>query len=113
MTRRAVLGTGLTLAACRKNGLARGDDDGTLERYALQGQVIRIDRESAIVTLKHRPITKANGELWMEAMTMDFPVARREELSGLKRGQAIQATVVVRNSDFDYWIERIQPNAEH
>ncbi len=112
MNRRALITAVLfwPLWSCKRRGPERGDDDGTLERFPLEGVVIRVDQESAVVTIKQGPITKANGELWMEAMTMDFPVARRDEMTKVTRGRAIKATVVTRNSDFEYWIERIQSN---
>jgi len=110
VTRRALAAAALggPFLSCRRQELAMGDDDGSLERFPIAGVVTRVDPALAVVTIKHGPITKANGELWMEAMTMDFPVSRREAMPKANPGQAIQATVVTRKSDFAYWIEHIQ-----
>jgi Cu/Ag efflux protein CusF len=43
-----------------------------------------------VVTVRHQKI-----EGWMEAMTMDFPVREGEDLSKIKPGTHIRATVYV------------------
>ncbi len=99
MTRRrfSVLAAGLA-AGCAKK------PDGPLDRYALKGEVIRVDAKAKTATIKHETI-----EGFMEAMTMDFPVKDDAGFAKLQPGMKVTATVMRRPSDFEYWLENIQP----
>jgi len=109
MTRRVAIALGsCALAACQSGSKPRGADDGTTHRYKLEGVVLRVDTEARLASIQHGPITSENGKVWMEAMTMDFPVPKDADLQQLKKGQAIAATVVSRDSDLEYWIEGVR-----
>ena len=97
------------LASCRNSAsLARGVDDGTVERFRLRGVVVRRDVAHKIVTIKHGPIKNDSGKVWMEAMTMEFPVSKEPDFQALQMGASISAVVVSRASDFEYWIEEVR-----
>jgi Cu/Ag efflux protein CusF len=75
------------------------------QKYQLHGVILRLDPAQQTATVKHEKI-----EGWMEAMTMEFPVASKEEFARLKVGQALRATVFVR-ADLDYRIGEIRFDA--
>jgi Cu/Ag efflux protein CusF len=91
-----------TWSCARKN-----PNESAENRYSLEGTVIRLDPKTKLATIQHRAISDANGRVWMDAMTMDFPVRQESEFNKLKSGQKIRATVHQRESDFDYWISGI------
>lgn len=91
--------------------LARGKDDGTVEHYQLRGVVVRRDEARRVVTIKHGPVKDAAGKVWMEPMTMDFPVLTPTDLPKLQPGNEITAQVHSRRSDFEYWITDVRPAA--
>lgn len=97
------------LASCRGSGpLARGVDDGTVRRYPLAGEVIRLNTQHRIATIKHGRIAQSPQDVWMEAMTMDFPVPESSDFERLKEGARIRATVCSRQSDYEYWIREVR-----
>jgi Cu/Ag efflux protein CusF len=97
------------LVSCRNSAPPqRGVDDGTVERFQLKGVVIRTDPANRIVTIKHEPIRNAAGKVWMEAMTMDFPVLKEADFQAARKDASIQAIVVSRSSDYEYWIENVR-----
>jgi mono/diheme cytochrome c family protein len=59
-------------------------------RFALAGKVISIERELKQVTVEHEEVKG-----YMEAMTMPFPMNDEKTLGKLKKGDRIQATLVV------------------
>lgn len=71
------------------------------KKYQLQGVIVRLDAQAQTATIKHQAIKG-----WMEAMTMEFPVPSKEEFARLSQGQAIRASVFVR--DLDYHISDIE-----
>ncbi|MFN7938247.1 MAG: copper-binding protein [Bryobacteraceae bacterium] len=81
---------------------------GPTRQYLLSGKIIRINERSHVVTVQHGPIRSASGQLWMEAMTMDFPVRDPAGFTKLKVGLKIRATVKQQDDDYDYWIEAIE-----
>ncbi len=109
MTRRhVVLSFCCVLTACRRNAtLERGVDDGSVQRYQLQGVVVRRDESSRIVTIKHGAIVNTAGKVWMEPMTMEFPVPNMEDFAKLTKGSEVKASVLARDSDLEYWIEGV------
>lgn len=69
---------------------------------------MRRDPEHRIVTIKHGPIRNDAGKVWMEAMTMDFPVVKEADFRVAAKGAAIGAVVISRSSDFEFWIEDVR-----
>jgi len=97
------------LASCRNSAQPRrGVDDGTVERFQLKGVVVRTDPANRIVTIKHEPIQNETGRVWMEAMTMDFPVPKDADFQAARKNASIHAVVASRSSDFEYWIEDVR-----
>jgi Cu/Ag efflux protein CusF len=80
---------------------------GPVRQYSLEGVVVRVDAADRIATIKHGPIKDASGELWMEAMTMEYPVPDPQDLAKLRPGQNIRATVHSRESDSEYWLSGV------
>jgi Cu/Ag efflux protein CusF len=77
-------------------------------RYQLKGEVVRLDKANQVATLKHETISDNHGGVWMDAMTMEFPVQNSQEFSRLFIGARITAQVVQLPSSYDYWIENIE-----
>jgi Cu/Ag efflux protein CusF len=75
-----------------------------LRRYALHGEILRLDAQGKIATIKHEKI----GD-WMGAMTMEFPVKDPQEFSALREGEHINGTVFV--EDLSYWVGEIKESA--
>lgn len=69
-------------AACRPAPAAK--------RYAIEGQILSVDRERQQVTVKHGDIVGL-----MPAMTMSFPVATPDLLNGREPGDLISGTLEV------------------
>lgn len=100
------LGAMAALSACRRES---GPADQVLE-YALRGTVVRLRESdgSRVALIRHEPILDAQGKVWMEAMTMEFPIMDEREFAKLKPDLAIRATVYQRESDFVYWLGGIR-----
>jgi Cu/Ag efflux protein CusF len=81
---------------------------GPVDRYPLTGSVVRLDPQRKIATIRHDVIKDSKGKVWMEAMTMDFPVRESSEFAKLTAGSRIRAKVFQRPSDFDYWIGEVE-----
>lgn len=77
-------------------------------RYQLKGEVVRLDQANQVATIKHETIADNHGGVWMDAMTMEFPVKNSQEFSRLSIGARITAQVVQLPSGYDYWIENIE-----
>ena len=110
----ALIAAGLLLWSCaapQQPQGAAGAGSGPVEQYALEGTVVRLDETGRIATVKHGPIHDAKGALWMEAMTMEYPVPDEDDFGRLRRGQAIRATIHSRPSDYSYWLADIKPQA--
>ncbi len=90
------------------------ESGGPVSRYSMEGTVVRLHAERQIATIKHGPIRDGAGKVWMEPMTMDFPVPDRGEFAKLRVGQKVRATVHQRESDYEYWIAdiRVEPAAK-
>ncbi len=69
--------------------------------------VVRVDATDRFVAIKHGPIKDASGALWMEPMTMEYPVPDPKDLAKMRRGQTITATVHSRESDGEYWLSDV------
>jgi Cu/Ag efflux protein CusF len=98
----------LLLASCQQSPItstAKEDaKDEPVRRYALHGEVLRLDSQGKIAAIKHQKI----GD-WMEAMTMEFPVKEQSEFDKLQPGEKINATVFVQGNS--YWVGEIQEDA--
>lgn len=67
----------------------------------MRGVVMKVDAANKSATIDAEKI-----EGWMEPMTMEYPVANPDDLSKLKPGNKITATVNVR--DLNYSLSNIQ-----
>jgi Cu/Ag efflux protein CusF len=75
----------LVLAGCQKSSVTAVKEeakDETLHRYALHGEVLRLDPQGKIAAIKHQKI----GD-WMEAMTMEFPVKDQADSTNSARAR--------------------------
>lgn len=91
--------------ACSKPG---PQAPAVIKQFKLEGKIERIDLKRKAFVIEHGPILAPNGDVWMEAMTMEFPVKDEKALVEAKPGQGIAATVNQRESDYEYWISEIQ-----
>ena len=94
----------LVLVACQKSTVTEVKEEAkneTLHRYALHGEVLRLDPQGKIATIKHQKI----GD-WMGAMTMEFPVKDQPDFNKLREGEKINGTVFVQGAS--YWVGEIQ-----
>lgn len=64
--------------------------DGLAQSGKTEGEVRKVDRDTAKITLRHGPI---EGELEMPAMSMVFQVKDRALLDSLKAGDKVAATI--------------------
>jgi protein SCO1/2 len=71
-----------------------------LQRFSLHGEIVRLDGQDKIATIRHQKI-----EGFMEAMTMQFPVKDPQEFAGLHPADCINATVFVQGDNI--WIGEI------
>lgn len=107
----AMLGGGAGLMSCktaakRAGGIPEGT--GPVERFHLEGVVVRTDADNHLVTIKHGQIANDTGKVWMEPMTMEFPVPDAVEFAKLQPGQSVIGTVFSRPSDLEYWVGEIR-----
>ena len=68
-----------------------------------EGEVRKIDREQAKITVKHGPIT----DLKMPGMTMVFRVKDPKLLDAAKEGQEIRFTILREGGAF--WLQSVEP----
>ena len=100
----------LTVAGCTSQPVAESRPEPKslkaepLRRYELKGQILRLDAQTKIATIKHEAI----GD-WMGAMTMDFPVKDPADLAKLKEGAPVNATLFVHG--FEIWVGEVQDAA--
>ena len=87
----------LVIAGC-------GEHAAPVKRYPMQGVIKGLDTKAKSATIDAGKI----GD-WMEAMTMEVPVQPDQELSKIKPGDRIEATVVV--SDVKYYVTGIKVTA--
>ncbi len=100
----------LVAAGCGKEKApASATAEAPLQHYKMTGVVVRLDPGNKLATIKHEVIKDDAGKVWMEAMTMDFPVRDAQEFAKLKVDQAIDARVNQKPSDFDFWLDQITP----
>ena len=88
--RGSALGIGLLLVVLA--GCA-GVSDGKL--FPIRGEVVAIGATRNEVTLKHEAVAG-----FMQAMTMPFPVAKRELLDGIAPGDRVEGVLVVEGARY-------------
>jgi Cu/Ag efflux protein CusF len=88
MKRRELLVLAALLAGCAKPAPQE-------KKYKLTGDVVRLDPNTQMATIKGDKI-----EGWMEAMTMEYPVKDKSEFAKLHEGDRISATVYVSESAY-------------
>jgi protein SCO1/2 len=93
------------LAGCQKTALKEDAKDEPVRRYAMHGEVLRLDTQGKIAAIKAGKI----GD-WMEAMTMEYPVKDKAEFEKLRAGENINATVFVQGNS--YWVGEIQEESK-
>lgn len=66
------------------------------KHYQLTGEITQLDSKLQTATINAKAI-----EGWMEAMTMEYPIASKQDFAKLHVGDRITATVNVRGADYD------------
>ncbi len=104
---RVIVATCFCLVAAVSCG-GRREDNVPVSQYDLAGTVVRLDAETRLAVINHQTIKDRNGGVWMEAMTMEFPVKDAREFAKLRPGAAITARVLQRPTDSEFWIDTIR-----
>lgn len=76
--------------------------------YRVEGTVVRLLPEQQLAVIQHETIANDAGEVWMEAMTMEFPIASREDFARLRKGQRLKARLLHSPNDYEYWLDQIE-----
>ena len=86
------------LGAC-----ARSDEKQSppLNRYPIHGEVMRLDPNGKLATIRHQKI-----EGYMDAMTMTYPVKDAQEFGALQVGNCIDGTVFQQGDSL--WVGEIK-----
>jgi len=79
----------LTLVAACSGGLPAG------KLYPIRGEVVSINASRSELVLKHEAIAG-----FMQAMTMTFPVAKREVLDGIEAGDRVEGVLLVEGARY-------------
>ena len=95
----------LALAGCAGPKAQDAAKSGPAKEYQLRGEIKGLDAGGHVATIKHEDIPG-----FMKAMTMGYQVKDPAEFSKLKVGDAITATVYVK--DDDMWVGNIQKAAK-
>ncbi len=107
MKRRTVF---LAVIFCLLLACARGPEatPGPTDIYTFSGEVLSLNPEKKIAKIKHGPIADAAGKVWMEAMTMEFPIKDAKQFAMLRPGLKVKAKLFQRPADFEYWVGDIE-----
>jgi len=89
----------LMLVGCMRNPAPPAAE---AKEYQMHGEVIGMDPQTQVATVKH---DKIDG--FMEAMTMEYPVKDKAEFAKIKVGEVIDSKIVVQGTD--YWIATVNP----
>ena len=81
---------------------------GPTDIYTFSGEVIALNPEKKVAKIKHGPITDVAGKVWMEAMTMEFPIKDAKQFAILRPGLKVKAKLFQRPADFEYWVGDIE-----
>jgi Cu/Ag efflux protein CusF len=73
-----------------------------IKQYAMRGEVMQLDPEHQVATIKHE-----NIEGFMHAMTMEYGFRDKQEFAKLHKGDRIDAKVFVQGDD--YWVGQVKP----
>ena len=95
---RVFLASPLLLVGCARSTPQSSEPP---KRFSIHGEVIRLDPQEKLATIKHEKI-----EGYMEAMTMTFPVKDAQEFAGLQPGNCIEGAVFVQGDNF--WVGEIK-----
>jgi Cu/Ag efflux protein CusF len=90
----------LSLPACHKPEPKESE-----RHYPLSGRIVALNEKDQTATVDAAAIPN-----FMEAMTMEYPVQSKDELSKLRVGEKITATVDVRDSGL-YSLSNIHPQS--
>jgi Cu/Ag efflux protein CusF len=93
-----------TLAAALLTGCGSHPPPQPIQRYSLHGEIVRLDGQGNIATIRHQKI-----EGYMDAMTMQFPVKDARDFASLHPADCINATVFVQG--YSIWIGEIAHQA--
>jgi Cu/Ag efflux protein CusF len=72
-----------------------------LNRYSIHGEVMRLEADNKLATIRHQKI-----EGYMGAMTMTFPVKDPQEFAALQVGNCIDGAVFVQGDNL--WVGEIK-----
>ena len=100
----AAMALALLLAGCQQTAVTSVKEeakDEPVKKYALHGEVLRLESKDKIAAIKHEAI----GD-WMGPMTMEFPVKDAKEFETLRLGEKINATVFVQGGT-SFWVGEI------
>jgi Cu/Ag efflux protein CusF len=73
-----------------------------VKQYAMRGEIMQLDPEHQVATIKHE-----NIEGFMHAMTMEYGFRDKQEFAKLHKGDYIDATLYVQGDD--YWVGQVKP----
>ena len=73
-----------------------------IKRYAMRGEVMQLDPEHQVATIKHENIVG-----FMHAMTMEYGFREKPEFAKLHKGDQVDATLLVQGDD--YWVTEVKP----
>jgi len=82
-------------------------DPSKADSYSLRGEVLHCDAAHSLVTIKHEKI-EAGGKVWMEAMTMDFPVPAKADYDKACASKQIRATLYHNPKELQYWLAGVE-----
>ena len=68
---------------------------GPVKEYKIEGDILKVNPAEQSATIKHKPI-----EGWMGAMTMDYPIKTKDDMSRLHVGDHINGTVYVQGEEY-------------
>lgn len=72
------------------------DSDKNIRRYEFNGAIREIAKDSSSLRIEHGDIfDKSTNKLFMESMTMNFPVDNKNVIKGLKEGDSISGILAI------------------
>lgn len=89
----------LLLLACARKA---PESKEPLKKYAMRGEVVQLDPEHQVATIKHEDIPG-----FMGAMTMDYGFRDKSDFAKLHKGDRFSATLFSQGDDF--WVGEVKP----
>jgi protein SCO1/2 len=89
----AFIALAISLAACSHHEAAST----AVKRYPIEGEILSVNPSDQTAKIKHSEIKG-----WMGAMTMDYQIPGKNDLSKLHPGDHIKGTVFVQGEEF--WV---------